>query len=175
MKKQNEGLPAAKSERVWREAVPNDRLAHVVKDLYREIVRGMQIRLMEHSVSHGYWAFLRILWERDGITQRELSKLSGLTQPTTYSAINSMEALGYITRERQASDMRHSCICLTPKGRALKGKLIPLAEELHATAIRGIPVKDLAVFRRTAIAMTKNLAQDEIDRNRPMPPLRKVA
>jgi len=175
MKKQNEqGLPT-KAERVWREAVPNDRLAHVVKDLYREIVRGMQMRLMTHSVSHGYWAFLRILWERDGITQRELSKLSGLTEPTTYTALNSMEALGFVTRERLASDMRQSSICLTPEGKALKDKLIPLAEELHATAIRGIPAKDLAVFRRTAIAMTKNLAQDEVDRNRLMPPLRKVA
>ena len=175
MRKQNEEVLPTKVERVWREAVPNDRLAHVVKDLFREVVRGMQMRLMKHSVSHGYWAFLRILWERDGITQRELSKLSGVTEPTTYSALKSMEVLGYVTRQRQASDMRHNRICLTPKGKALKEKLIPLAEELNSAAIRGIPPEDIAVFRRTAIAMTKNLAQDEVDLNRRMPPLRKLA
>jgi DNA-binding MarR family transcriptional regulator len=70
--------------------------------------------------------------------------------------------------------MRHSCVYLTPKGRALKELLIPLAEELNSTGIRGIPPEDLAVFRRTAIAMTKNLAQDAVDLRRRMPPLRKV-
>ncbi|MES2977828.1 MAG: MarR family transcriptional regulator [Pseudomonadota bacterium] len=175
MKKQIEEVLPPRAERVWREAVPNDRLAHVVKDLFREFSRGMQMRLMQHSVSQGYWSFLRILWERDGLTQRELSEFAGLTEPTTYSALKSMEALGYVTRQRLPSDMRHSCVYLTPEGKALKEKLIPLAEELNSAAIQGIPPEDLAVFRRTAIAMTKNLAQDELDLNRRMPPLRKVA
>jgi hypothetical protein len=175
MKMQSEELLLARAGRYWRKAVPDDRLAHVVKDLFREISRGMQMRLMAHSVSQGYWSFLRILWEHDGITQRELSEYAGLTEPTTYSALKSMEALGYVTRQRLPSDMRHSCVYLTPKGRALKELLIPLAEELNSTGIRGIPPEDLAVFRRTAIAMTKNLAQDAVDLRRRMPPLRKVA
>jgi hypothetical protein len=97
MKKQIEGASPPVPERMWRDAVPNDRLGHAVKDLAREYVHGLQMRLMVHSVSHGYWSFLRMLWERDGVTQRELSEFAGPTEPTTYSALNSMEALGYIT------------------------------------------------------------------------------
>ncbi|MCJ9714558.1 MarR family transcriptional regulator, partial [Bordetella hinzii] len=47
----------------WREAVPDDRLAHLIKDATRALVRGLQTRLAEHNVSFGHWAFLRILWE----------------------------------------------------------------------------------------------------------------
>src|SRR5262245_12184934 len=51
--------------RHWREAVPNDRFAHLVKDATRGLLRAMQMRLARHGVSFGHWAFLRILWESD--------------------------------------------------------------------------------------------------------------
>jgi hypothetical protein len=53
--------------RHWREAVPNDRLAHLVKDAARALLRALQMRLTAHGVPLGHWTFLRILWEKDGI------------------------------------------------------------------------------------------------------------
>src|SRR5215208_600820 len=47
----------------WQEAVPNDRLAHLVRDTSRALVRALHTRLTQHGVSFGHWAFLRILWE----------------------------------------------------------------------------------------------------------------
>ena len=73
--------------RHWREAVPNDRLAHLVKDAARALLRALQLRLTAHGVSLGHWTFLRILWEKDGITQRELSEQAGVMEPTTTSAL----------------------------------------------------------------------------------------
>ena len=166
-------LAPLSSSRNWRDAIPNDRLGHVVKELLRSLTRGLQIRLMDHSVSHGYWAFLRVLWEHDGITQRELAEMAGVTEPTTYSALRAMERLGYVTRKKLPSNLRNVCVELTPQGRALKPTLIPLAEDLNAVAVSGIPAEDLVVFRRTALAMMKNLEQDEITRNRTLPPLRR--
>ena len=87
----------------WREAVPDDRLAHLVKDATRALVRGLQMRLTEHDVSFGHWAFLRILWESDGLTQRELSEQAGVQEPTTFSAMKAMEALGYVERKHPFS------------------------------------------------------------------------
>ena len=60
--------------RHWREAVPNDRLAHLVKDATRGLLRALQMRLSKYGVAFGHWAFLRILWEQDGLTQRALSE-----------------------------------------------------------------------------------------------------
>ncbi len=160
--------------RSWREAVPNDRMAHLVKDLVRGLARALQIRLMDHSVSLGYWTFLRILWERDGLTQRELSVLAGVSEPTTYSALQAMEKLGYITRRKLPSNKRNICVRLSPQGHALKALLVPLAEEVNSIAVQGVPARDLAVFRKTLVAMMENLEQDLTDSNRQVPPLRKV-
>jgi DNA-binding MarR family transcriptional regulator len=150
--------------RKWREAVPNDRMAHAVKDLLRMIQRAMQIRLAAHSVSIGHWVFLRILWEREGITQRELSELAGVSEPTTYSALLSMEKVGYITRHKLPSNMRNLSVCLTPEGRALKGVLVPLAEEVNAVAMGDLSAQEVAQFRQTLVCMIANLEADESQR-----------
>ena len=64
--------------RHWQEAVPNDRLAHLVRDAGRAYTRALQLRLADHGVPFGHWTFLRILWETDGLTQRELSERAGV-------------------------------------------------------------------------------------------------
>jgi MarR family transcriptional regulator, organic hydroperoxide resistance regulator len=40
--------------RHWREAVPNDRLAHLIKDATRGLLRALTMRLAEHRVSFGH-------------------------------------------------------------------------------------------------------------------------
>ncbi|HEX9465586.1 MAG TPA: MarR family transcriptional regulator [Alphaproteobacteria bacterium] len=164
--------------RHWREAVPNDRLAHLVKDVARALVRALQMRLAEHSVSFGHWAFLRILWEHDSLTQRQLSKEAGVMEPTTFAALRAMEQLGYISRRQMPENKKNVYIFLTPKGRLLKSKLVPLAEEVNDIAVRGVPPKEIVAMRRTLLTIIENLAQDEIgsaDRRRRLPSTRELA
>jgi DNA-binding MarR family transcriptional regulator len=147
--------------RHWREAVPDDRLAHLVKDATRALLRGLQMRLAAHGVALGHWTFLRILWETDGLTQRELSEQAGLMEPTTFSAVQAMQRLGYVTRRHQAANRKKLHVFLTPKGRALKAKLVPLAEDVNNVAAREVATGDIAITRRTLLAVIENLAREE--------------
>lgn len=149
--------------RHWREAVPNDRLAHLVKDATRALLRALQMRLTEHAVSLGHWTFLRILWEKDGMTQRELSEQAGVMEPTTFSAVQAMERLGYVTRRQLAGNKKKNFIFLTAKGRQLKDKLVPLAEEVNEIAVRNVAPADVATTRKTLLAVLENLAHDEAE------------
>src|SRR6478672_3567677 len=131
-----ENSPTDAMLRHWREAVPNDRLAHLVKDATRGLIRALTMRLAEHRVSFGHWAFLRILWETDGLTQRELSLQAGVMEPTTFAALKTMEKLGYVTRRQMPASRKNVYVFLTPTGRALKAKLVPLAEDVNRIAGR---------------------------------------
>ena len=159
----------------WREAVPNDRLAHLVKDATRALVRALQVRLAEHSVSFGHWTFLRILWEGDGLTQRELSASAGVMEPTTFSALKAMEQLGYIVRRQRDGDRKKVFVFLTPKGRALRHRLVPLVEKVNSIAIRGVGAADIAATRKALLAVIENLARDENKADKPMPSTQQVA
>jgi DNA-binding MarR family transcriptional regulator len=147
--------------RHWREAVPNDRLAHLVKDATRALLRALQMRLTAHAVSLGHWTFLRILWEKDGLTQRELSEQAGVMEPTTFSAVKAMEKLGYVTRRQLDGNRKKVFIFLTAKGRQLKARLVPLAEEVNEIAVQGVTSADIGVTRRTLLTILENLARDE--------------
>ena len=147
--------------RHWREAVPEDRLAHLVKDATRALVRALQMRLAEHGVSFGHWSFLRVLWERDGLTQRELSLEAGVMEPTTFAALGAMEQRGYISRRQVPDNRKNVYVFLTAKGRALKEKLVPLAEDVNRVAVAGVDAEDVARTREVLIAIIANLARDE--------------
>ncbi|WP_368426141.1 MarR family winged helix-turn-helix transcriptional regulator [Tistlia sp.] len=147
----------------WREAVPDDRLAHLVRDAARGLTRALQLRLADHGVSFGHWSFLRILWEQDGITQRDLSVRAGLMEPTTHSAILRMEELGYLTRRHPEGNRRKLQIYLTGEGRRLKDVLVPLAEEVNRVAIGAQPAAEIETTRRVLLAMIQNLADDEAE------------
>jgi DNA-binding MarR family transcriptional regulator len=164
--------------RHWREAVPNDRLAHLVKDATRGLLRALQMRLARHGVAFGHWTFLRILWEADGLTQRELSIEAGLMEPTTSAALATMGKLGYVRRGRMPGNRKNVHVYLTPAGRALRRKLVPLAVEVNAAAVRGVGAADVAATRRTLLKMIENLARDEMEadkRRHRMPSTRELA
>jgi DNA-binding MarR family transcriptional regulator len=160
--------------RHWREAVPNDRLAHLVKDATRALVRALQMRLAEHAVSFGHWTYLRILWEGDGLTQRELSEQAGVTEPTTFSALKAMERLGYVRRRRRR-DRKQIDILLTAKGRRLRDHLVPLALDVNSIAARGVRKADIAATRGVLLVIIENLARDEAAADLRMPSTRELA
>jgi len=158
--------------RHWRDAVPDDRLAHLVKDATRAFVRALQIRLAHHDVSFGHWTFLRVLWESDGLTQRALSREAGVMEPTTHVALAAMERLGYIERRKRSDNRRNVHVFLTTRGRALKRTLVPLAEDVNRVAIERVPPADFAATRRTLLAIIANLARDAGEQEAASPPPR---
>jgi DNA-binding MarR family transcriptional regulator len=145
----------------WRESVPNDRLAHLVRDVGRAQMRALQLRLSAHGVSFGHWTFLRILWIKDGLTQKELSDLAGVMEPTTFSAVKAMEGMGLIVRRQMSGNRKNMHVFLTDSGRALEKELVPLAEEVNRISVEGISEASIAELRNTLLTMIENLVKAE--------------
>ena len=156
--------PTQEILRHWREAVPHDRLAHLVKDADRVFARALQTRLAAHGVSFGHWTFLRILWEEDGLTQKALSVHAGVMEPTTFAAVSAMERHGYVERRQHPGNRKNVYVHLTRVGRALKRKLVPLAESVNHIGIHGIDAARIAITRQVLLAIIANLARDEAAR-----------
>jgi len=146
--------------RHWHEAVPGDRMAHLVKDAMRAFNRSLQARLAAHGVAPGHWVFLRVLWQRDGLTKRDLSIEAGVMEPTTFVALRAMEALGYVSLQQRPDNRKNIYVWLTPLGRRLEKQLVPLAEEVNGLALAGLSAAEVASTRRALLTMIDNLARD---------------
>ena len=141
----------------WQQAVPNDRLAHLVKDTGRSFQRLLEPRLAAHDVLPGHWTYLRILWEQDGLTQKALSAEAGVAEPSTAAALRGMESCGYITRRHLDGNRKNLHVFLTEQGRSLKDRLVPLAEDINAQAVSGLTDAEVAVLRQSLLRVLGNL------------------
>jgi DNA-binding MarR family transcriptional regulator len=132
-------------------------LGYLVRDANRAFQRLLERRISPHGVTRGQWYFLRVLWEQDAISQRELSARVGMMEPTTVIALRSMEKAGLIRRVRSTDDRRVTHVRLTPKAKRMRDGLLQLARGINAQADEGISPDEIAVFRRVITRMTKNL------------------
>lgn len=129
----------------------------LVRDANRAFQRLLEKRIASYGVARGQWYFLRVLWNEDGLSQRELSARVGTMEPTTVIALRTMEKSGLIRRVRSTDDRRRSHVWLTPKAQRLRTELLTLARGITDAAEAGIRRGELALFRRLIARMTANL------------------
>lgn len=139
----------------------NERIAHLVRLCARGFNRALSRRLASHGVTFGQWVFLRILWKKEGLTQRELSEIANLTEPTVHTALTRLEKQGVVERRTKPENRRKQYVHLTDAGRALRDKLEPLAMNANDTGMSGLSDDDQRTLRRILLVMLDNLASDE--------------
>jgi MarR family transcriptional regulator, organic hydroperoxide resistance regulator len=130
---------------------------YLVRDAHRAFQRLLERRIAAYGVARGQWYFLRVLWNTDGLSQRELSARVGMMEPTTVIALRGMARAGLIRRVRGDDDKRKMRVFLTAKAKRLRHELLAVARSITDEAEQGIGVRDLAAFRRVVSLMTANL------------------
>jgi DNA-binding MarR family transcriptional regulator len=113
----------------------DESLGYLVRKTHHAMVAQLDARLVDHGISPSTWAFLRRLWDEDGLTQKELADALGLTPPTAVSAIDNLERRGFVERRLNGSDRRKRHIYLTASARQLVAELRPLASEVNDIAL----------------------------------------
>ena len=141
------------------EPLSNERLAHVVKHVFRLTSELLQKRLKTHGVLYSHWTLLRVLWVGDGLTQRQLSDLARISEPSTFMALKAMEKKGYVLRQKMPGNQKQIRVFLTPMGLQLQHVMVPEAESINSQALAGLSAHDIHVTRRTLLAMADNLRQ----------------
>lgn len=141
-------------------ALSDERMAHIIRELAKNFQNSLESRLLSHGVSFGFWAYLRELWNEDGLSQRDLSDRLGLSGPTTHSVIKRMEKAGLVEMRPIREDKPRRLVYLSRRGRELRGTLEPLAEEVNALAVKNIGKKRLQELRLDLLQIHENLAAD---------------
>jgi DNA-binding MarR family transcriptional regulator len=105
--------------------------------------------LAKHGVAWSSWYYLRVLWEGDGISQRELTERVGTMQPNTVSALRQLKKSGLVRVEQSAVERRRTHVWLTPKARRLMVRVLPdILNVEREVALGGFSERDEADLRR---------------------------
>src|SRR5262245_2496171 len=138
-----------------------DSLGNQVRIASRLFDRAITNRLKAFRIPYGIWGFLRQLWQQDGQTQLELASSQDLSGATAVAAIDRMEKLDLIRRERSVKDRRNVHIYLTKKGKALESQLLPIAIEVNDISIANIGKQDIEQFTRVLRSIHESLRADD--------------
>ena len=147
----------ASKQAPWRHAVHEERIAHLIKNAFRGTSGALQRRLREQSLVYGHWTLLRVLWQSDGMTQRQLSEQAGVKESSAFTALQAMEKAGYIKRHKVGGNSKQIRVFLTPKGARLRSRIVPMAEAVNRIALTGVSAQDLSATRRTLLRVIQNL------------------
>ena len=139
---------------------PLHSVGYLTRINFRAFSKALENLTEPHGVTAGQWRILRVLWEEDGITQREISERVGITEATAVKGVAGLEASGLITREVDEFDRRKMVTWLTIKAKNLRKKLIPLVVDVNERALKGISRKDIDTVRRVLAQTYLNLTAD---------------
>lgn len=109
------------------------------------------------GVTYAQTTFLIRLWEKDGQNQMELTRSSGLKQPTVVRILDRMERDNLISRIKNSEDRRIFNFYLTDRARDICKKLEYHANGMQAIAGKRLTKSEMENLKNTLLRIIDNL------------------
>ena len=109
---------------------------------------------------------LHVLWENDGISNRELSKKSGLAMSSLTTMLERMEEKKLLIRKFCPIDKRKSLIFLTDYAKSLKSEYDEISDKMTEISFEGISDEERLAFEATLEKVLYNFEKAEQEFNK---------
>ena len=104
---------------------------------------------------------LHVLWENDGISNRELSKKSGLAMSSLTTMLERMEEKKLLERRVDENDKRKILIFLTDYAKSLKSEYDEISDKMTEISFEGISDEERLAFEVTLEKVLYNFEKAE--------------
>ena len=109
---------------------------------------------------------LHVLWENDGISNRELSKKSGLAMSSLTTMLERMEEKKLLERRVDENDKRKILIFLTDYAKSLKSEYDEISDKMTEISFEGISDEERLAFEVTLEKVLYNFEKAEQEFNK---------
>lgn len=128
-----------------------------ISDASRVLRTYVDQRAGAHGMTRAQWAVIKRLSLREGLKQSELAEMLELQPISLARLLDKLCDQGVVERRAHPTDRRANRLFLTDRGRALRMKLRPIADDIAATAFAGIGEKALAALLEGLLAIKENV------------------
>ncbi len=125
----------------------NNSIGYLLANAQKLTMGKLAERLAPMGVTPAQWQVLVVLWEEDGIVQRELAERMVIEQATLTRTLDRMERDGFVERRRDESDRRRFRVFVTENGFNLINTLVPSAMKTLVEITVGFNEKEADLFR----------------------------
>jgi MarR family transcriptional regulator, lower aerobic nicotinate degradation pathway regulator len=103
----------------------------LIAKVYQRLFSCFRTRLEPYGITPPQFALLAFLWKQDGLSQAELSEKTEVDRTTLSGLIDRLQKLDLVERRRHPADRRVWLVHLTPAGRQLEEKLVPITLQVR--------------------------------------------
>lgn len=122
----------------------------------RNVVAVYRPLLEPMGLTHPQYLVMLALWGRAPLSVKELSRLLALEPGTLSPLLKRLEAIGYVTRSRDAADERLLAVTLTEAGAALREQALAIPPAVVARLGMSLDeLRDLHAVLTRVIAATE--------------------
>jgi DNA-binding MarR family transcriptional regulator len=132
-------------------------LGYQVNHLARLLAQALATRIAPYGVVPGQFAQLLVLFEEDGLTQRELCDRVRIEQATMAKTLQRMQRDGLVRCDPDPDDRRRIRVYLTDQARALEPELVAAARSVNTSATDGLTDAEIASYLDLTARLVNNL------------------
>ena len=122
--------------------------AHAFNRVYKPLLERL-------GLTYPQYLAMLVLWERDGLSVREIGDRLFLDSGTLTPLLKRLEAAELIKRTRSTADERQVLIALTSRGQALREKARAVPQGILAAS--GCSVAELSAMKNDLVALRDRL------------------
>lgn len=111
---------------------------YLANHMARLFAKGLQDRIAPLGIVIGQFPILLELWQKDGVSQRELLAKLDVEQATLANTLNRMERDGLIKRTKHPADARAQQIWLTKQTMQLRDGAYQSAQDQNEAALSAL-------------------------------------
>lgn len=136
----------------------DETIGFLLAETSRTMTRAFSRRISVHGVGLGIFHLLRVLWEEDGLTQREMAVRLRMKGPTIVAAVRELEWRGFIRRVYDPNDKRKAQLFLTAEGKKLYDLAMPDIEAIRRVMMVGFSDAEQETLKGMLRRMRDNLS-----------------
>jgi MarR family transcriptional regulator for hemolysin len=144
-------------ERATRAFKLEDHLFFYFSQILARRTRAINARLRSYGLDYPRWRVLAVLQEHSGATMGRLADLTSVDRTTLTRTLGLMEEARLVARQERESDRRSLVISLTPKGRRMFARILPLTLAETDRALTGFSPAEIGALRDRLKRIADNL------------------
>ncbi|MFF2481717.1 MarR family winged helix-turn-helix transcriptional regulator [Paenibacillus sp. NPDC058071] len=129
------------------------RAALRLNNFYQKVVNPFEITIDQ-------WEILVVLWEKEGITQKELAERLHKDPTNVARMLFKLEKKSFIYRVVHETDRRSLRVYLTPKGNEIRDDILEPSIEAYKNTIKGLSEEEVATFIRILNVISNNVTEE---------------
>ncbi|RLV58392.1 MarR family transcriptional regulator [Parashewanella curva] len=121
-------------------------LGYLISHFNVELQKQMDMKLKRYQLDLKYWPVLFALWEKEGVTQTELSHRCDVANYTMTRFLDVLQEQGYIYRHQEQDNRRAFQVYLTDDAKALKQDVCTELERMYDEILSGLSSVEREAF-----------------------------